>query len=127
MWTGDHAELYADDFKLSRGEHRAENTASPGEILDDLFFEQKIFDADFTVKEIKYESVRVKTEPVSLTQSADGTDPVTDTGEPVQTEPETEPSVKEGGLPPAAKIGLGVAAAAAAAAVIAAILKKKRK
>lgn len=128
VWTGDHAELYADDFKLSRGEHRAENTASPGEILDDLFFEQKIFDADFTVKEIKYESVRVKTEPVSLIQSADVTDPVTDPGEPIQTEPETEPSVKTGGLPPAAKIGIGVAAAAAAAAaVIALILKKKRK
>ena len=60
-------------------------------------------------------------------EGAGATDTETDTAEPAHTAPETEPAAKTGGLPAAAKIGIGVAAAAAAAAVIAAILKKKRK
>ena len=125
--TAEGSVLSCDGFRLTQTE-RTSPPLTPGDVVPGLGFTEKTFDENFTPIPITFTRSTVGTDPVKLSgEGAGATDTETDTSEPAHTAPETEPAAKTGGLPAAAKIGIGVAAAAAAGAIIAAILKKKRK
>ena len=81
--------------------------SSPGHRKKDISARRQTNSACPTVFQLNCRSAAAF---IGYKKGAGTTDTETDTAEPAHTAPETEPAAKTGGLPAAAKIGIGVAA-----------------